>query len=79
MSKIGFSFSFLILSFTLIAQNKPVAYPREAVMSTVIENFWNCELFYKKAKDKNRAIRDVLEIVDSNSFLQASRYPDKFK
>jgi hypothetical protein len=37
-----------------------------------------CESYYKNAKDKRQAIRDILEIKDFAAFLEKSRYREKF-
>ena len=37
------------------------------------------ESFYKNAKDKKQAVRDMLEIKDFKQFLADSRYEEKFK
>jgi hypothetical protein len=37
-----------------------------------------CESYYKRAADKNAAIRAILEIKDFKDFLKASKYDSKF-
>jgi hypothetical protein len=37
-----------------------------------------CEAYYKNAKDKKQAIKDILTIKDFNKFLQDSKYAEKF-
>ena len=37
-----------------------------------------CEAYYKNAKDKKQAIRDMLLIKDAGQFLEKSRYEEKF-
>jgi uncharacterized protein YjaZ len=37
-----------------------------------------CESYYKNAKNKRQAIRDILEIKDFAAFLGKSRYREKF-
>ncbi len=37
-----------------------------------------CESYYKNAKDKQQAIRDILEIKDFPAFVEKSRYREKF-
>jgi hypothetical protein len=37
-----------------------------------------CEAYYRAAKDKKQAVKDILEIKDFNQFLQDSRYDEKF-
>jgi hypothetical protein len=36
------------------------------------------ESYYRRAKDKRRAVRDILEIKDFRGFLEQSRYGEKF-
>lgn len=36
------------------------------------------EAYYKRAKDKKQAIKDILDIKDFNAFLKASGYDEKF-
>lgn len=36
------------------------------------------EAYYKRAKDKKQAVKDILEIKDFNHFLKASGYEEKF-
>jgi hypothetical protein len=36
------------------------------------------EAYYRRAADKNQAIRDILMVKDCNEFLKASRYAEKF-
>jgi hypothetical protein len=38
-----------------------------------------CESYYKKAKDKKQAVKDILEIKDFAQFFTNSRYAEKFK
>ena len=38
-----------------------------------------CEAYYGVAKDKQQAIKDILEIKDFNQFLKESIYEEKFK
>lgn len=38
-----------------------------------------CESYYKNAKDKKQAVKDILEIKDFEKFLADSRYEEKFK
>jgi hypothetical protein len=35
--------------------------------------------YYENAKDKKKAIKDILTIRDEKKFLKDSRYPEKFK
>ncbi|MDX2030737.1 MAG: DUF2268 domain-containing putative Zn-dependent protease [Blastocatellia bacterium] len=37
-----------------------------------------CEAYYKQARDKKQALREILEIKDFDAFLAASRYAEKF-
>lgn len=37
-----------------------------------------CQSYYKNAKDKGQAIRDMLEIKDFKAFFERSRYAEKF-
>ena len=37
-----------------------------------------CEAYYKKAKDKKQAIKEILDIKDYDAFLARSGYADKF-
>jgi hypothetical protein len=37
------------------------------------------ESYYQNSKDKERAVRDILEIKDMNEFLAKSKYAEKFK
>lgn len=38
-----------------------------------------CEAFYRRAPNKRRAVREMLEIKDFDQFLKASGYQDKFR
>ena len=38
-----------------------------------------CEAYYKNAADKKQAVKDILEVKNSNAFLKASRYDEKLK
>ena len=38
-----------------------------------------CEAYYKNAPDKKQAVKDILEVKDSDAFLKASRYDEKLK
>ena len=69
MSKIVFSFSFLLLSFTLIAQNKPVASPKNAVIHTIdVENFWQLLDLLPSAKHT----QDSLQLLRTHYLDKAS-------
>jgi uncharacterized protein YjaZ len=37
-----------------------------------------CEAYYQNAANKKQAVKDILEIKDSNQFLRASMYDEKF-
>ncbi|MBC7808379.1 MAG: hypothetical protein H7145_19775 [Akkermansiaceae bacterium] len=37
-----------------------------------------CEAYYERAKDKNAAVRAMLETTDVAAFLKASGYAEKF-
>ena len=37
-----------------------------------------CEAYYKRAKDKKRAIREIVEMRDATKILQGSQYSGQF-
>lgn len=38
-----------------------------------------CEAYYRSAKDKKQAVKDILEIKDFNQFVKESGYEERFK